>query len=70
VDLGDVTDVAHMALIDSERHAGATYELVASGRDTAHDLGDIISRVLGRPIEVREIDADTYLKAWVGDTDP
>ena len=24
-----------------------------------HDLGDIISRVLGRPIEVREIDADT-----------
>jgi len=26
--------------------------------------------VLGRPIEVREIDADTYLKAWVGDADP
>ncbi len=24
-----------------------------------HDLGDIISRVLGGPIEVREIDADT-----------
>ena len=59
VDLGDVTDVACMALINSERHAGATY-----------DLGDIISRVLGRPIKVREIDADTYLKAWVGDADP
>jgi hypothetical protein len=44
--------------------------LVAPGRYTAHDLGDIISRVLGRPIEVREIDADTYLKAWVWDTDP
>ncbi len=29
VDLGDVTDVACMALIDSERHAGATYELAA-----------------------------------------
>src|SRR5271170_6912396 len=70
VDLGDVTDVACMALTDSERHAGATYELVAPGRYTAYELGDIISRVLGRQIAVREIDADTYLKAWVGDADP
>jgi uncharacterized protein YbjT (DUF2867 family) len=70
VDLGDVTEVACMALTDSERHAGATYELAAPGRYTAHELGDIISRVLGRPIAVREIDADSYLKAWVGDTDP
>jgi uncharacterized protein YbjT (DUF2867 family) len=70
VDLGDVTDVAAMALTDGERHAGATYELAAPGRYTAHELGDIISRVLGRPIAVREIDADSYLKAWVGDTDP
>jgi uncharacterized protein YbjT (DUF2867 family) len=70
VDLGDVTDVACMALTDSERHAGATYELAAPGRYTAHDLVDIIARVLGRPIAVREIDADTYLRAWVGDADP
>src|SRR6202042_3946157 len=26
--------------------------------------------VVGRQIAVREIDADTYLKAWVGDADP
>jgi uncharacterized protein YbjT (DUF2867 family) len=70
VDLGDVTDVACLALTESERHAGATYELAAPGRYTAHELGDIISRVLGRPIVVREIDADTYLKAWVADADP
>ncbi len=70
VDLGDVTDVACMALTDSERHAGATYELAAPGRYTAHELGGIISRVLGRQIAVREIDADTYLRAWVGDADP
>jgi uncharacterized protein YbjT (DUF2867 family) len=70
VDLGDVTDVAAMALTDSARHAGATYELAAPGRYTAYELGDIISRVLGRPIAVREIDADSYLRAWVGDTDP
>ena len=70
VDLDDVTDVACMVLLDSERHAGATYELAAPGRYTGHELGAIIARVLGRPIEVREIDADTYLKAWVGDKDP
>jgi uncharacterized protein YbjT (DUF2867 family) len=70
VDLGDATDVACMALTDSERHAGATYELAAPGRYTAHELGGIISRVLGRQIAVREIDADTYLRAWVGDADP
>ena len=28
------------------------------------------SAVLSRPIEVREIDADTYLRAWAGDADP
>jgi uncharacterized protein YbjT (DUF2867 family) len=70
VDLGDVTDVACLALTSSEHHAGATYELVAPGRYTAWELGDIIARVLGRPIAVREIDADTYAKAWVGDADP
>ncbi|MDX6739573.1 SDR family oxidoreductase [Actinocorallia sp. A-T 12471] len=70
VDLDDVTDVARLVLADPDAHAGATYELVGPGRYTAHELGEIISRVLGRPIEVREIDADTYLKAWVGDGDP
>jgi uncharacterized protein YbjT (DUF2867 family) len=70
VDLGDVTDVAAAVLTDSEHHAGATYELVGPGRYTAHDLGAIIADVLGRPIEVHQIDADTYLKAWFGDADP
>jgi uncharacterized protein YbjT (DUF2867 family) len=70
VDLGDITDVARLVLSDTARHAGATYELVSPGRYTGHDLGEIISRVLGRTIAVREIDADTYLSAWIGDTDP
>lgn len=70
VDLGDVTDVALQVLRDRERHLGATYELVAPGRYTAHDLGAIIGRVLERPIDVREIDADTYLGAWLHGRDP
>lgn len=70
VDLDDLTDVAVMALTDSARHAAATYELVAPGRFTAHDLGAIIGRVLDRPIAVAEIDADTYASAWLGDRLP
>lgn len=70
VDLGDVTDVARTVLTDTARHVGATYELVSPGRYTGHELGEIISRVLGRHIPVRQIDADTYLKAWIGDRDP
>ena len=70
VDLDDVSDVAVMALIDSARHAAATYELVSPGRYTAFELGAIISTVLGRQVAVKEIDADTYAKAWLGDRDP
>lgn len=70
VDLADVAEVAAMVILDSESHAGATYELVSRGRYTAHELGAIISGVLGREIPVREIDADTYLSAWIGDKDP
>jgi len=67
VDPRDVTDVACTVLTDSDRHTGATYELASQGRYTAHDLGDIISRVLNRPIEVRQTDPDTHLKAWLAD---
>jgi len=70
VDLGDVTDVAVEVLMNSERHWGATYELVGSGRYTAYDLGEIMSRVIDRPVKVEEISADTYLRAWFGDVDP
>ncbi|WP_430645540.1 NmrA family NAD(P)-binding protein [Agromyces sp. GXS1127] len=70
VDLDDVTDVAVAALTDSARHAAATYELVAPGRWTAVELAETIGDVMGRPIEARRIDADTYAGAWLGDRDP
>jgi uncharacterized protein YbjT (DUF2867 family) len=70
VDLGDVTDVVRIVLTDSEQHAGATYELVGPGRYTAHELGAIIARVLERPIEVRHIAPDTFLKDRFSDADP
>lgn len=41
VDVGDVTEVAAAVLSDSHDHAGATYELVAPGRYTAHDLAEL-----------------------------
>ena len=70
VDVGDVTEVAAMVLGDTARHAGATYELVSPGRYTAHDLGAVIATVIDQPVDVREIDADTFARRAVSDTDP
>ena len=70
VDLADVAEVAHSVLTDPWTHVGATYELAGPGRYTAYEHGDIIAGVFRHPIQVREIDADTYLAAWFGDADP
>jgi len=69
VDLGDVTEVAAAVLADSGHHAGATYELVAPGRYTAHDLARVISQVVGRDIEAEQIDSDVFTKAALGTED-
>jgi uncharacterized protein YbjT (DUF2867 family) len=66
VDLGDVTEVATTVLADSGHHAGATYELVAPGRYTAHDLAKIISVVAGREVTAEQIDAEVFLEAALG----
>ncbi len=67
VDLGDVTEVAAAVLADGDRHAAATYELVAAGRYTAHGLAGVISGILGRPIAVERIGAETFLGELLGD---
>jgi uncharacterized protein YbjT (DUF2867 family) len=66
VDLGDVTEVAAAVLAESGHHAGATYELVAPGRYTAHDLAQVISEVAGREVIAEQIDSETFLKAALG----
>jgi uncharacterized protein YbjT (DUF2867 family) len=60
VSIGDIAELAALVLCDSDRHLGATYELASAGRFTAHDLGTVISSVIGRPIDVGEIDVDTF----------
>lgn len=67
VALADVAEVVASVLTERERHAGATYELVAPGRYKAHDLARIISEVIGRKIAVEEIDCDTFLKQVLGE---
>ena len=69
VALVDVAEVVADVLIDHERHAGATYELVSPGRYNAQDLGRIIGEVIGREIAVEEIDCDTFLKQVLGEPD-
>jgi uncharacterized protein YbjT (DUF2867 family) len=67
VHIGDVAGVAAIVLADSERHSGATYELVAPGRYTAYDLATTISVVTGRDIAVEQISPDRFLKGLLVD---
>lgn len=66
VDVEDVAEVAVNVLAESPHHAGATYELVAPGRHTAHDLATIIAKVTGRGVTADQIDPDVFLKSALG----
>ncbi len=69
IDLRDVVDVAALVLGEGERHYGATYELSGEGRFTAHEIGTVISRVVGREIRVEEVNSEDYRKGLFGDGD-
>ncbi|MFC8453150.1 SDR family oxidoreductase [Kitasatospora sp. NPDC057223] len=70
VDVGDVTEVAAAVLLDGERHAGATYELVSPGRYTAHDLAGVVAAVTGRDVVAEQIDSEAFLKGALGTDNP
>ncbi|WP_448681203.1 SDR family oxidoreductase [Pseudomonas nicosulfuronedens] len=66
VDLDDVTEVAAQVLLQPTRHFSATYELVGPGRFTAHDIGRVLSEVLGHEIQVERIDMAAFIRARFG----
>ncbi|WP_293879734.1 SDR family oxidoreductase, partial [Sphingomonas sp.] len=70
IDIGDITDVAATVLTDGESHFGATYELAAPGRYTAHDMAAIIAELLGKTVTVERIGAEAYLQGLFPDRDP
>lgn len=70
VDLDDVTEVAAMVLAQPALHSAATYELVGPGRFTAHDIGQVLSGVLGHEIRVERIDMASFIRARFGNGDP
>ena len=63
VHVGDVAEVAALVLANSADHVGATYELAAPGRYTAHDIAGVIARVTDREITAEYIDSDVFLRA-------
>ena len=69
VDLEDITDVAALVLDEPERHAAATYELVGPGRFTAHDIGRVLTTVLGREIGVERVKSEGFVDARHDDRD-
>ncbi len=67
IDIGDIAEVAALVLGDTARHVGATYELASPGWYTAHDLAEIIARVIGRPVVAGELDVETFATRMFSD---
>ena len=65
IDVADLAEVAAGVLADKDYHAGATYELAAPGRYTAHDLAQIISEVVGQVIPAEHVDPDVFIKQYL-----
>jgi uncharacterized protein YbjT (DUF2867 family) len=63
VDLNDLADVAALVLANPQFHGAATYELAGPGRFTAHDIGHVLSEVVGRPVLVEQIDSVAFTRA-------
>src|SRR5439155_214102 len=77
--LGDLADAAFIAeavrgvalvLAKPELHSAATYELAGPDRFTGHDIGRVLSQVLGRDIRVERMDPEIFIRARMGDSDP
>jgi uncharacterized protein YbjT (DUF2867 family) len=66
VDVADLAEVAARVLAQSHEHWGATYELVAPGRYTAHDIARVIAGVTGREVSAERIDPEVFLEAALG----
>ena len=65
IDVADLAEVAAAVLADKDYHAGATYELAAPGRYTAHDLARIISEVVGQVIPAQHVDPEVFIKQYL-----
>lgn len=70
VALEDVSEVAAFVLGDPQRHAYATYELTGPGRLTAHDIGRVLSDILGREIRVERLALEAFVRGRFGSGDP
>ena len=65
IDVADLAEMAAAVLADKDYHAGATYELAAPGRYTAHDLARIISEVIGQVIPAEHVDPEVFIKQYL-----
>jgi len=69
IDLGDLTDVAVKVIREGERHYFASYELAGPDKLTAFEVADILSRVLGKPVQAVEWQPEDMLKHMFPDGD-
>lgn len=65
VDLDDVAEVAGIVTGQS-KHAGAIYELAGPELLSGEDKAQILTRVLGRPVEAKQDSADDFRRKAAG----
>ena len=61
VDLEDVAEVA-VKVLSEDGHLRAIYDLVGDRPLSNRDMADVISRVVGKPIEVQQLPIDAVMK--------
>jgi uncharacterized protein YbjT (DUF2867 family) len=66
VDLEDVAEAAAKIVVEGSRHHGATYELSSADCLSPADIGQTISVVMGRPVQVVVDSVDDFLRTWFG----
>lgn len=61
VDLGDLADAAAIVL-SGDGHDGATYQLAGPQALNQRDMADIISEIVGKPVQARAKELDEFRK--------
>lgn len=70
IDVADIAEVAFKVLNESDKHFYANYELVGTDKLTPNEMARILSRVLGREIQVAQSSPNDLLELMVGLREP
>jgi len=65
IDIADIASVAAAVLRDPSRHANQAYTLTGPQSLTFHQVADIVSRVIGKPVKYIDVPRDAARQAMI-----